>query len=231
MIRYRRIVIVSSAAFGVAAAAAGAVNLVTARLIMASWVAGSQGVDFTRALRVPSDAYAIAVALFAAAAIVVWLTARPAVAGARGGAASGLAWGAGAGVVGAVLAAALVLPNSGARAVIGYWLSLRSQPDTLLALAVAALVAPGAGELAFRGVFQAATMDGIGPVASVLAAAVLYAFVWPLPGGWLPAFAIGALAGLAYARTRHLLAPVAAATIATWGVFVAVAVFGPHWAR
>lgn len=231
MIRYKRIVIVSSAAFGAAAAAVGALNLVAVRPIMASWAAGFQGLDPTRMLRLSSGAYAISVGLFAAAAIVVWLTARPTAAAAAGGPASGLVWGACTGVIGAVLAVALLPRDSGTRAVIGYWLSFRSRPDALLALAVAAVVAPVAGELAFRGVLQAATTDGIGPAASVLATAVLYAFVWPLPGAWLPAFAVGALAGLAYAKSRHLLAPAIAATIATWGVFAAVAVFGPHWTR
>ena len=119
--------------------------------------------------------------------------------------------------------------DAGASAPFGYWISPHGGALAIFSLVVAGLIAPITGELAFRGVFQEMLSDSFGPGVSALAVAVLYAFIWPLPGAWAAALVIGLVAGYVYAMKRMVLSAIVASTVASWVIIGGVAIFGPTW--
>ncbi|MGH9542154.1 MAG: CPBP family glutamic-type intramembrane protease [Terriglobales bacterium] len=185
---------------------------------------GAPAMDVVRAYAL---AFGLIAACYCVAAAAVWFSARDRDRKQRAWSASGLVLGAGAGACGGVVA--FFLESAGAAAPLGYWISPNGGALAIICLVVAGLVAPITGELAFRGVFQEMLSDSLGPSVPALAVAVLYAFIWPLPGTWAGALVIGLAAGYTYAMKRTVLAAIVASAVASWVVICGVAIFGPIW--
>lgn len=227
--RPKRVLITASAAFALAKVAA----LLLQRILMPSLFPSqvgdllTSGVQLIDLVRTGSLAFGLIAACFCVAAVAVWLSARDRGRRERAWSASGLVLGAGAGVCGGV--AAFFLESAGAITVFGYWVSPNGGAPAIFWLAVTGLVAPITGELAFRGILQERLSDSFGPGVSALAVAVLYAFIWPLPGSWAAALVIGLAAGYTYAMKRTVLSAIVASGVASWVVICGVAIFGPIW--
>lgn len=227
--RSKRVLIVASAAFALAEIAALLLQRIAAGSLVPSRTNGfgASGVQPMDLVRASSLAFGLAAACYCVAALAVWLSGRDRYHKERVGSASGLILGAGAGVCAGVVA--FFLEGASASAIFGYWVSPNGGVLAILSLAIAGLVAPVTGELAFRGVFQDLLSDSLGPGISALAVAVLYAFIWPLPGTWPAALVVGLAAGCSYAKARTILSAIAASAVASWVVICGVAIFGPTW--